>query len=97
MLYMSNGIIIYSCLLLILAHHTHQSVKESMHAFNVSKTCYMSFTTSRKRGCSPMFRLFIGQDAIAKVDNTKFLGVYMDENLKWSSHIKIIANKIAKK
>jgi len=44
-----------------------------------------------------MFRLFIGQDAIAKVDNTKFLGVYMDENLKWSSHIKIIANKIAKK
>src|SRR6218665_3252435 len=57
---------------------------------------YMSFTSSKKKGSSSGLRLLIGQDAIDQVENANFLGVYLDEKLTWSTHIKIIANKIAK-
>src|SRR6218665_1737428 len=49
----------------------------------------------RKKTCTG-FRLFIGDSAITRVDTAKFLGVHIDETLTWTSHIKIIANKIAK-
>ena len=42
------------------------------------------------------FKIDIGGDEIERVDNAKFLGVYIDETLTWSNHIKVIANKIAK-
>ena len=71
--------------------------KANKLSLNVSKTCYMSFTSSKKKGSSSGLRLFIGQDAIDQVENTKlFLEVYLDEKLTWSSHMKITANKIAK-
>ena len=31
-----------------------------------------------------------------RVDNLKFLGVFLDENLNWQSHIVLILNKILK-
>src|SRR6218665_1914059 len=69
--------------------------KANKLSMNVSKTCYMSFTSSKKKGSSSGLRLFIEQDAIDQVENSpKFLGVYLDEKLTWSTHIKIIANKI---
>src|SRR6218665_2497169 len=63
---------------------------------NVSKTYYMSFTTSKKKKTGTGSRLFIGDSAITRVDTAKFLGVYMDETLTWTNHIKIIANKTVK-
>src|SRR6218665_2661933 len=38
--------------------------KANKLSLNVSKTCYMSFTSSKKKGFSSGLRLFIGQDAI---------------------------------
>ena len=42
------------------------------------------------------FKIDIGGDEIERVDNVKFLGVFIDETFTWSNHIKVIANKIAK-
>src|SRR6218665_871045 len=66
--------------------------KANKLSLNVSKTCYMSFTASKKKKAGTGFRLFIADSAITRVDTAKFLGVYMDETLTWTNHM----NKIAK-
>ena len=40
--------------------------------------------------------LCINKVPIQQVDNTKFLGVIIDDNLNWSNHISYINSKIAK-
>ena len=32
---------------------------------------------------------------LEQVDNTKFLGVYIDQHLEWKTHVNIIAAKIS--
>jgi len=49
--------------------------KTNKLSLNVIKTCYMSFTTSKKEQTGPGFRLFIEDSAITQVDTAKFLGV----------------------
>ena len=39
----------------------------------------------------------INKVLIQQVDNTKFLGVIIDDNLNWSNHISYINSKIAKR
>ena len=41
-------------------------------------------------------KLGINKVPIQQVDNTKFLGVIIDDNLNWSNHISYINSKIAK-
>ena len=41
-------------------------------------------------------KLCINKVPIQQVDNTKFLGVIIDDNLNWSNHISYINSKIAK-
>ena len=38
----------------------------------------------------------IYQIVIDQVDKTKFLEVFISENLKWNDHIKTITNKVSK-
>ena len=40
--------------------------------------------------------LYINKVPIQQVENTKFLGVIIDDNLNWSNHISYINSKIAK-
>ena len=35
-------------------------------------------------------------NALEQVDNTKFLGVYIDQHLEWKTHVNFIAAKISK-
>ena len=42
-------------------------------------------------------KLCINKVLIQQVDNTKFLGVIIDDNLNWSIHISYINSKIAKR
>ena len=41
-------------------------------------------------------KLCINKVPIQQVDDTKFLGVIIDDNLNWSNHISYINSKIAK-
>jgi hypothetical protein len=39
--------------------------------------------------------LRIGQDTIKRVISTKFLGLHIDEQLRWTEHIKYVKNKLS--
>ena len=41
-------------------------------------------------------KLCINNFQIQQVDNTKFLGVIIDDDLNWSNHISYMSSKIAK-
>ena len=40
--------------------------------------------------------LFIDNNVIIKVHSSKFLGIIIDEKLKWQEHINAVANKVSK-
>ena len=59
---------------------------------NASKTKYIIFTYNKKLNL-PLIKL--GKHKIKETNNTKCLGVYFDENLKFAYHIKYISGKIS--
>ena len=63
---------------------------------NMDKCCFMHFNPDTKEnfdyaGC----HLKIGDEIIEKVTNTKFLGIFIDENLSWDVHINYLVKKLA--
>ena len=40
--------------------------------------------------------LFIDNNVIRKFHSSKFLGIIIDEKLKWQDHINAVANKVSK-
>ena len=69
-------------------------VKANKLSLNVEKTNFMLFTPK----CFPriMDDLLINGNRISEVNETKFLGVIIDNKLNWSPHIMHISKKIAK-
>jgi len=64
-------------------------------SLNVKKTNYILFGNR----CFPTdgsFNLSIDGNSLQRVENTKFLGVYVDEKLNWKKHFDHIAHKISK-
>jgi len=70
--------------------------KANKLSLNLDKTSYMLFSGKGNRVPVANFSLHIDNTIIKRVDNCKFLGVYLDENLSWSVHIDKISNKISK-
>ena len=61
---------------------------------NLSKTNYMLFSpTNRFRN---NYELFIDNTLISRVHTATFLGVVLDENLKWNHHIQRVRGKISR-
>ena len=46
----------------------------------------------RKQLPSVLFNIRINKETIERKSNTKFLDVYVDENLNWKEHVNLIAN-----
>ena len=63
-------------------------------SLNVRKTHHMIFTTKRK--VKPSVALSIEGHSIDEVDNTKFLGIYLDNKMNWKKHITYISGKVAR-
>jgi len=66
-------------------------------SLNLEKTAFILFRSHRKM--SPpdsSLRLSINGTPISQVNSTKFLGVFVDQHMKWNDHIKSISAKIAK-
>lgn len=57
-------------------------------SFNVDKTVALSY----KSALQP---LLINSSLISTVDSVKFLGIFLDSNLKWSLHIDLLSKKLA--
>ena len=69
-------------------------VQSNKLSLNIDKTNYMLF--SPKCACKPSKIIVIDGQSIMEVNETKFLGVIIDNRLKWSSHLGHISNKISK-
>ena len=63
-------------------------------SLNIDKTNFMLFTP--KNFSHYIDYIVINQIKIQEVKETKFLGVIIDNKLKWSAHIMYISKKIAK-
>lgn len=61
-------------------------------SLNVKKTSYIIFGYKR----SSDLKILINDIAITRTQETKFLGVIVQETLTWTSHINMISNKISK-
>ena len=61
---------------------------------NVSKSHYMIF--HRRRRKIDINNPSLNNTVLQRVNYTKFLGVIIDDDLKWTNHIAYVKNKIAK-
>ena len=64
----------------------------------MKKNRYSLFSKPSKKDDIPLVlpKLNINNSEIAQTESIKFLGVLLDENLSWKTHIKYIENKISK-
>ena len=63
-------------------------------SINVSKTHYMVFHRARRK--IDHEDIILSNNILQQVHYTKFLGIIIDDKLKWANHISYIKNKIAK-
>ena len=72
--------------------------KSDKLSLNVDKTKWLLFHFLSKRQLlqQSLPNLFIENIHIKKEHVTKFLGVFIDENLSWKQHIDIRSSKISK-
>lgn len=59
---------------------------------NMTKTNYILFRSNRKPDIN--LNISYGNHNIDRLSNTKYLGVYLDEQLNWSHHFESIRKKI---
>ena len=59
---------------------------------NIDKTCYMVFPSDTSNSA----RLILDGQEIKKVNNCRYLGVTVDDELKWTEHIDYIHSKLLK-
>ena len=65
-------------------------------SLNVDKTNFMIYHTKKRKRNNADINVKINNCNIGQVCKVKFLGVWMDEQLTWKSHIIYISNKISK-
>ena len=63
-------------------------------SLNVEKTVYILFC-GKKRICETP-PLLIFNSEIERKENTKFLGIYLDEKLSWKKHANYVAGKLSR-
>jgi len=63
---------------------------------NIEKTKYMLFKTKNTRTPDNLPPLYLGGQKIDRVNNYKFLGIYVDDKLTWKTHIQHICTKLSK-
>ena len=69
-------------------------LKVNKLSLNIKKAHYMIFTTKQLYTCT--ISLYIDGNPITEVSETKFLGVIIDNKLKWNEHITYIGHKISR-
>ena len=75
--------------------HVHNWIQANKLTLNVKKTHYMIFARCRKNIPS-ISNIKIGDEVLNKVDKTTFLGVTLDSNLNWKSHVQSMVQKMNK-
>ena len=63
---------------------------------NLSKTSYSIYHTSRRKIPGIYNNLKIGGEPIFRVNEVKYLGMYIDDTLTWKGHIDHVAKSVSK-
>jgi hypothetical protein len=63
-------------------------------SLNIDKTLFMVFSNKKNNGSSISIK--IDDKEIQQTNNTKFLGVTIDSQLEWKTHIQHVANQVSK-
>ncbi|MDV3196408.1 MAG: reverse transcriptase family protein, partial [Candidatus Phytoplasma stylosanthis] len=61
---------------------------------NPTKTKFITFSTIHRKPCDQL-NIFLNEHLLEEVDETKFLGLTIDHNLNWNTHVLHITKKIA--
>ena len=71
--------------------------KANKLSVNASKTNYMLLGTNHKLSrLDESASIILDNTTLKRVNNTKFLGVTIDENLNWTNHIETISKNISR-
>ena len=70
-------------------------LKANKLSLNIAKTHFMIFQP-KKKNCSANIEIHIDDSPIQRIRECKFLGIIIDENLSWRSHIAYLKKKLAK-
>ena len=70
--------------------------KANKLSLNIKKTHYIMFGNKSKACFDSNFHIVIENNTLERVSSTKFLGVFVDEDLNWKSHASQLALKISK-
>ena len=62
---------------------------------NIDKTCYSIFSNKRNNK-NINTKLYINNQTLGQVKSVKYLGVFLDQELNWESHVNFICSKIMK-
>lgn len=65
-------------------------------SLNLTKTNFIIFCSARKKYLKPQVKIKLNGIAVEQVQSAKFLGVHIDEHLKWDKHIQQVASKLSK-
>ena len=69
--------------------------KANKLSVNATKTNYVFFGTKKIPDAS-LYQISLNGVVLARVDNIKFLGVYIDEKLTWYKHASFVSINVAK-
>ena len=75
--------------------HISQWQKVNKLTLNSEKTYYMVFHRGRRKSYNNI-KLYIEDAVIEEASTIKYLGVFLDNKLKWTSHIAFLKIKVAK-
>ena len=70
--------------------HISQWLKANKLTLNSEKTYYMVFHRGRRKSYNNI-KLYIDDAIIKEASTIKYLGVILDNKLKWTSHIAFVA------
>ena len=70
-------------------------LKANKLTVNIKKTHYMMFHRAKIK-INTNFKILINNNIIDHTNNTKFLGLIIDNKMNWSAHTHYIKNKILK-
>ena len=65
-------------------------------SLNIDKTSYSLFSSCKNKNKSHSLNLLINNQCITKVSSCKYLGIEIDECLKWDIHIDFVYKKLLK-
>jgi hypothetical protein len=65
-------------------------------SLNAKKTKYLIFGNKNKACLETNFNISIDNSCLERVTHTKFLGVFVDENLNWKYHVSQISIKVSR-